>query len=106
MGDTFVICGLTAKRAELLAMARLHEFGTLLEAIIELPAVLEDALTATIDIQHADFGNVQLRNPESHALEIVSQHGFNAELLEYFASVDQSSAVCGRSWSAISCIVL
>jgi C4-dicarboxylate-specific signal transduction histidine kinase len=91
---------------ELLAMARLQEFGTLLEAIIELPAVLGDALTATINIQHADFGNVQLRNPESHALEIVSQHGFNAELLEYFASVDQSSAICGRAMQLRSRIII
>jgi C4-dicarboxylate-specific signal transduction histidine kinase len=91
---------------ELLVMARLHEFSTRLEAITELPAVLEDVLTATIDTQNADFGNVQLRNPESHALEVVSQHGFNAELLEYFASVDQSSAVCGRAMQLRSRIII
>jgi signal transduction histidine kinase len=91
---------------ELLAMTRLHEFSTRLEAIIELPAVLEEVLTATIDIQHADFGDVQLCNPESHALEIVSQRGFNAEFLEYFAAVDHASTACGRAMQARSRIVI
>jgi signal transduction histidine kinase len=91
---------------ELLAMTRLHEFSTRLEAITELPAVLEEVLTATIDIQHADFGDVQLCNPESHALEIVSQRGFNAEFLEYFAAVDHASTACGRAMQARSRIVI
>jgi C4-dicarboxylate-specific signal transduction histidine kinase len=78
---------------ELLAMTRLHEFSTRLWAITELPAVLDEVLTATMDIQQADFGNVQLCNPESHALEIVSQRGFNAEFLDYFAAADPSSTV-------------
>jgi signal transduction histidine kinase len=91
---------------ELLAMTRLHEFSTRLEAISELPAVLEEVLTATIDIQHADFGNVQLCNPESHALEIASQHGFNAEFLEYFSVVDHESAACGRAMQSRSRIII
>jgi C4-dicarboxylate-specific signal transduction histidine kinase len=88
---------------ELVAMTRLHEFSTRLWAITELPAVLEEVLTATIEIQQADFGNVQLYNPESHALEIVSQRGFNAEFLDYF---DDSSAVCGRAMQSRSRIVI
>jgi C4-dicarboxylate-specific signal transduction histidine kinase len=91
---------------ELLALARLHEFSIRLEAITELPAALEEVLTATIDIQDADFGNVELRNPESRALEIVAQHGFNAEFLGYFARVDQSSAVCGRAMQLRSRIII
>jgi signal transduction histidine kinase len=91
---------------ELLAMTRLHEFGTRLWAITELPAVLEEVLTATIDIHHADFGNVQLWNPESHALEIVSQRGFNAEFLEYFAAVNHAGSVCGRAMQSQSRIII
>ena len=74
--------------AELQAMTRLHEFSTRLWAIAELPALLEEILTVTIEIQQADFGNVQLYNPQLHALEIAAQRGFNAEFLEYFALVD------------------
>lgn len=91
---------------ELLAMSQLHEFSTRLWAITELPAVLEEVLTATIVIQQADFGNVQLCNPESHALEIVSQRGFNAEFLDYFAAVDESSSACGRAMQSRSRIVI
>jgi signal transduction histidine kinase len=81
---------------ELKSMTRLHEFSIRLGAVTELPAVLEEVLTATIDIQGADFGNVQLCNPASHALEIVSQRGFNAEFLDYFAG-DRPGTVCGRA---------
>jgi C4-dicarboxylate-specific signal transduction histidine kinase len=91
---------------ELLAMTRLHEFSTRPWAITELQAVLEEVLTATIEIQRADFGNVQLYNPASCALEIVSQRGFNAEFLEYFAAVENSSAACGRAMQSRSRIVI
>ena len=50
--------------AELQAMTRLHEFSTRLWSIADLPALLEELLTATIEIQDADFGNVQLYNPQ------------------------------------------
>jgi C4-dicarboxylate-specific signal transduction histidine kinase len=95
-----------ALASELLAMTRLHELSTRLWAITELPTVLEEVLTATIDIQHADFGNVQLCNPESQALEIVSQRGFNAEFLEYFAALDESNAVCGRAMQSRSRVII
>jgi signal transduction histidine kinase len=91
---------------ELRAMTRLHEFSTRLWTITELSTVLEEVLTVTIEIQQADFGNVQLCNPESHELEIVSQRGFNAEFLEHFAAVDQSSSACGRALQSRSRIVI
>jgi signal transduction histidine kinase len=65
--------------SELVAMTRLHEFSSRVEVLTELQAVLEEALTATIEIQQADFGNVQIYNPESQALEIAAQRGFAAE---------------------------
>lgn len=92
--------------AELLAMTRLHHFSTRLWAITELPAALEEALTATIEIQQADFGNVQLCNPESNLLEIVAHRGFNSQFLEYFAEVAHSSAVCGRALQSRSRVVI
>jgi C4-dicarboxylate-specific signal transduction histidine kinase len=92
--------------AELLGMTRLHQFSTRLWAITELPAALEEALTATIEIQQADFGNVQLFNPESNVLEIVAQRGFNPKFLEYFAEVAHSSAVCGGALQSRSRVVI
>ena len=82
---------------ELLAMARLHDLATRLLADIELPTLLDEVLDAIIALQSADFGNVQLRNPETRALEIVAQRGFGPDFLEHFSRVDDKSAACGRA---------
>jgi signal transduction histidine kinase len=92
--------------AELRAMTRLHEISTRLRASAELPEVLEEVLTATMAIQHADFGNVQLCNTESHALEIAAQRGFDAEFLDHFAAVDDSRTAWGRAMQSRSRIVI
>jgi transcriptional regulator with GAF, ATPase, and Fis domain len=83
--------------AELMAMTRLHEFSTRLLANTELEPLLEEVLNATIELQNADFGNVQLYNPENQALEIVAQRGFQPEFLDYFSSVREDEAACGRA---------
>jgi signal transduction histidine kinase len=83
---------------ELMAMGRLHEFSTRLVASTELQPLLEEVLTATIALQDADFGNIQLYNPETQALEIVAHRGFRQDFLEHFRHVhDNSSAACGRA---------
>jgi transcriptional regulator with GAF, ATPase, and Fis domain len=83
--------------AELMAMTRLHEFSTRLLANTELEPLLEEVLNATIELQNADFGNVQLYNRENQALEIVAQRGFQPEFLDYFSSVREDEAACGRA---------
>jgi transcriptional regulator with GAF, ATPase, and Fis domain len=83
--------------AELTAMTRLHEFSTRLLANTELEPLLEEVLNATIELQNADFGNVQLYNRENQALEIVAQRGFQPEFLDYFSSVREDEAACGRA---------
>jgi signal transduction histidine kinase len=92
--------------AELLTMTRLHEFSTRLWAITDLPAVLEEVLTATIEIQQADFGSVQLYNPKLQVFEIAAHRGFSAEILEYFALVDHSSTAFGRAMHARKRVVI
>ena len=83
--------------AELTAMTRLHEFSSKLAAITELQPLLEEVLNATIALQNADFGNVQLYNRETKALEIVAQRGFQRDFLDYFGNVQEDSAACGRA---------
>ena len=83
--------------AELTAMTRLHEFSMHLLSLDELQPVIEEVLDATIALQHADFGNIQLYNPETQALEIVAQRGFNQEFLGHFRIVSDSDAACGRA---------
>lgn len=83
--------------AELIAMTQLHELGTKLLATTELQPLLETVLSATIELQHADFGNVQLYRTESKTLEIVAQCGFGPEFLDHFSRVDETNAACGRA---------
>jgi PAS domain S-box-containing protein len=82
---------------ELTAMTHLHEFSTRLLASTELQPLLEEILTATIALQNADFGNVQLYNPDTQALEIVAYHGFQADFLDYFNPVHEGNAACGQA---------
>ena len=83
--------------ADLKTMSRLHELSTRLLATPEVQSLLEEVLDAAIELLNADFGNVQLCNPESRALEIVAQRGFKRDFLDYFASVTEESAACGRA---------
>src|ERR1700732_2146002 len=76
---------------------RPHEFSTRLLATTELPLMLEEVLNATIALQCADFGNVQLYNPRIQRLEIVAQRGFGQDFLDHFSSADESGAACFRA---------
>jgi len=58
-----------------------------------LPKVLDGALALT----GADFGNVQLLDPASGALVLVTQSGFGSEFTDYFAVVDDGHSACGRA---------
>jgi PAS domain S-box-containing protein len=82
--------------AELSAMTRLHELSTQLFAPSELHSLLEEILDASINLQGADFGNIQLIDREKGELEIVAHRGFNQEFLEYFSDTDENAA-CGRA---------
>ena len=83
--------------ADLTAMTRLHNFSTRLLKSTELTLLLEEVLNAIMELQEADFGNVQMYNPENKALEIVVQRGFPQEFLDHFASVRDDAAACGRA---------
>jgi len=61
--------------AELTAMTRLHQLSTRLMTTTELQPLLEEVLSATIALQNADFGNVQLYELETQTLEIVAHQG-------------------------------
>jgi hypothetical protein len=71
------------------AMNRLHELGTRLVKISDLQELLEEILDATIALQNADFGNIQLYDRETGALKIVAQRGFKQDFLDYFDIVPE-----------------
>ena len=50
-----------------------------------------------IALQNADFGNIQLYNPETQSLEVVAQRGFQQDFLEFFRGVRATGVACGRA---------
>src|SRR5262249_44783945 len=55
------------------------------------------ALEEGLALARADRGNVQLADPESGALKIIAQHGFDEAFLAHFAVVDDDGSACGRA---------
>jgi PAS domain S-box-containing protein len=93
--------------AELEAMTRLHALSTRLLSADNLSVVLADLLEDAIITNGADFGNIQLYNPEMGALVIVTQRGFEQEFLDYFSvvRVDEGSA-CAQALASGERIVI
>lgn len=83
--------------AQLEDMRSLHEMSGRLVEAEDLPRVLEEILDATIAVQQADFGNIQLRDPATTVLKIVAHRGFSPAFLEHFAAVDSNEdSACSR----------
>jgi PAS domain S-box-containing protein len=79
---------------ELEAMTRLHALSTRLLAADNLHTALDDVLENAIVTSGADFGNIQLYNPQIGALEIVAQRGFRQDFLDYFRTVRVDEGSC------------
>ena len=88
---------LSRQRAvELASMTRLHELSTRLTATSDLTSTLYEVLDATIEMQGADFGDVQLYDEATGTLKIVAHRGVDQDFLDYFATVDASeTSACG-----------
>jgi PAS domain S-box-containing protein len=88
-------------------LRRLHEMSARLIEGADLHKVLEEILDATIALQHADFGNIQLYDPETGAMRIVAQRGFSERFLEHFRVVGPGdNSACGRALREHSRIVI
>jgi len=59
-------------REELASMTMLNALGNLLTATPDLPSILYEILDATIKLQGADFGDVQLYDEATGTLKIIS----------------------------------
>lgn len=92
--------------ADLKAMCRLHELSTRLLVTTELQPLFEEILAATIELQNADFGNIQLYDPQEQALQIVAQRGFHQDFLDYFSCVEDTRAACGRAWQCRERVII
>ena len=61
---------------DLEAMKILQEIGMLFLHEESLEQILSHVLNAAIAISGADFGNIQIMDPETSCLQIAVQHGF------------------------------
>ena len=68
--------------------------------------LLADILDAAISATGADFGNIQLVNPVTDALEIVAQKGFPPVFLDYFSATHAGQAACGTAMSERTRVVV
>ena len=93
--------------AELEAITRLHALSTRLLSADNLHTALDDVLENAIVTSGADFGNIQLYNPQAGALEIVAHRGFRPDFLAYFrrVRVDEGSA-CAQAMQSGQRIVI
>jgi PAS domain S-box-containing protein len=93
-----LIAAQAALSAELAAMNQLHQLSARLTAVTDLSSLLHEVLDAIIQLQRADFGDVQLYNPQTRTLQIVAQRGFNDEFLAHFANVEAGDgSACGQA---------
>jgi PAS domain S-box-containing protein len=91
---------------ELAGMTGLHALSMRRRGSPELQLLLDEVLDAVIALHGADFGNVQLYDPDLRALTIVAQRGFRQDFLDHFRTVHEESAVCGRALQQQSRVVV
>jgi len=76
--------------ADLKAMRRLNEIGTRCARDgQDREGCLQEILRVAIDISGADKGNIQLVDPQSGLLKMISEVGFDGPFLEFFADGHQ-----------------
>jgi len=83
--------------SDLAAMTRLQQLSTQLVQTHDAGSLMNEILDVAIEITDADMGNIQLLEPRSGALKIVAQRGFESEFLEFFDSVHEGVAACGKA---------
>jgi GAF domain-containing protein len=60
-----------------------------------------------MDVQRADFGNIQLYDDKTGTLAIVVHRGFSQEFLDYFATVDANDkSACGQALKSSARIII
>jgi CRP-like cAMP-binding protein len=97
--------GLVLRRAPS-SVARVDELATRFLDAPRLDDLIANALDGAISFLDADFGNVQIYDPQEKVLRIAAQQGFGEEFLDYFDEVHfDDGAVCGRAAGGAQVVV-
>jgi len=83
--------------AEPQALRRVREVSQGLGDVSRLDGLLPGVLDGALSLTGADFGNVQLLDPVTGSLWLVTQSGFGPQFLDYFAVVADGHSACGRA---------
>ncbi|WP_422150378.1 PAS domain S-box protein, partial [Methanoregula sp.] len=84
-------------KTDLEAMKMLQNLGMLYIHEGNLEPILTEVVDAAIAITGADFGNIQLIDPELSELRIAAQRGFPDWWLNYWNSVSRGKGTCGTA---------
>lgn len=79
------------------ATRRLQKLGTLFLSGGNLESILIEIVDAAIAFSGADFGNIQLLDPDSSSLRIVAHRGFPEWWLDYWNGVSHGKGSCGTA---------
>jgi len=82
---------------EPVAAQQLYAAAARLERARGIRGLADRALECVLSLARAERGNIQLADPASGVLRIISQHGFDPEFLDHFAVVDDDGSACGRA---------
>ncbi len=83
--------------ADLAAMTRLQKLGLLSVVEGNLDPILAEIVDTAIAISGADFGNIQLLDPERGDLRIAAQSGFPPWWIDFWDRVSEGQGVCGTA---------
>jgi hypothetical protein len=84
-------------RGEPEAMRRLGDVTGGLGDVPSLSSLLPRVLDGALSLMGADFGTLQVLDPVTGSLRLVTQSGLDPGFLEYFAVVDDGHSACGRA---------
>jgi GAF domain-containing protein len=79
------------------AARRLHALTKDLRTVPRLGILLPQVLRGAMAVVGGDFGNIQIVDPATGWLHLVTQAGFGPEFLDYFAVVEDAHSACGRA---------
>ena len=78
------------------AARRLHVLTKDLRTVPRLGTLLPQVLRGAMALAGGDFGNIQIVDPATGSLRLVTQAGFGPEFLDYLAVVEDVHSTCGR----------
>lgn len=97
----------TEREADLKRVILLNELGLrLVSDEGKLNERLNDILEAAIALSGANKGNIQLFDPNSGALRIAAQRGFEETFLEFFSDVRDASSTCGAAMQSKELVIV